>query len=88
LLHNGHIRLRLPLTTDKAQLVLEALLQLADVATHHIDDGVSALTDMVEGLNDDFFDDFDDHIEWHSKDYEHYEDADAIDASLDINHHK
>jgi hypothetical protein len=40
--------------TDEAQLVLEALLQLADIATHHIDDGVSALTNMVEGLNDDF----------------------------------
>jgi hypothetical protein len=86
LLHNGHIRLRLLPTTDEAQLVLEALLQLADIATHHIDDSVSALTNMVEGLNDDFFDDFDNQIEWHSKDYEHYEDADAIDASLDINH--
>jgi hypothetical protein len=32
--------------TDEAQ----ALLQSAGVATHHINDGVSALPDMVEGM--------------------------------------
>ncbi len=63
------------------------------VSTAEYKEGMADSIDSIDGaqsigglLNDDFFDDFDDHIGWHSKDYEHYEDADAIDASFDINH--
>ncbi len=63
------------------------------VSTAEYEEGMADSIDSIVGaqsigelLNDDFFDDFDDHIGWHSEDYEHYEDADAIDASFDINH--